>query len=328
MAYTKKHFDPLREGGTQVPDSDLVLHRAGARPEDIYLYPPRTILALNLALATRRPLLISGEPGSGKTTLARSAASVLRAWFYSETVTSRTRAIDLLWRFDALRRLNDAQSRGTSARPPRFYVEPGTLWWAFDPTSAEHRGLEQMPPADRIKNPASLAGTADQAVVLLDEIDKADPDVPNDLLEPFDVKSFRVADTNDEIDAKRPVLLVLTTNGERELPPAFLRRCVTLTLDPPKEHRWFARIADNRYPDETSTLHATVAEEVMKWRGLARKAGVREPSTAEYLDAIVVCRSLGIRPGADVWNDVARAVFWKQEKDPPAAAAVPPPASV
>jgi MoxR-like ATPase len=328
MTYTKTHFDPLRAGGTAVPGSDLVVHRAGKRPEDIYLYPPRTTLALNLALATRRPLLISGEPGSGKTTLARSAASVLGAWFYSETVTSRTRAVDLLWRFDALRRLNDAQTRGTSARAARFYVEPGTLWWAFDPESAEHRGtLEKMPPDDRIKNPG-IAGANDQAVVLLDEIDKADPDVPNDLLEPFDVKSFRVADTNDEIDAKRPVLLVLTTNGERELPPACLRRCVTLTLDPPKDPGWFARIADNRYPDDDSGLHITVADEVMKWRGLAKKAGVREPSTAEYLDAIAVCRGLNIRPGTDVWNDVARAVFWKQEKDPPAAPPVPPPLGV
>jgi MoxR-like ATPase len=168
------------------------------------------------------PLLVSGEPGSGKSSIARNAALVLSRVYYERVITSRTQATDLLWTFDALRRLSDATA-GAQHREllaTESYVEPGPVWWAFDPVTAAKR------PGGRIFiDPASVpAGThCGDAVLLIDEIDKADPDVPNDLLEPFGAKSFTVRETGEQIAATRDVLLILTTNGERELPPAFLR---------------------------------------------------------------------------------------------------------
>src|SRR5262249_275666 len=157
------------------------------RPEDVYVYSARTILALNVVLATRRPLLISGEPGSGKSMLALNAAALLGCTFYKETVTSRTQASDLLWTFDTLRRLSDAQTTGQDWPPKRYYADRGALGWAFDPETAEQRGGEELPAAHKhflaIDPGVTPRRTRSQkAVVLLDEIDKADPDVPNDLL--------------------------------------------------------------------------------------------------------------------------------------------------
>jgi MoxR-like ATPase len=316
MKFDAKYFAPLSAGGIKLDKQGTVAYRAGLAPEDIYVYTPRTILALNVAIATGRPLLISGEPGSGKSTLAKNAAAILHRWYYRETITSRTRATDLLWTFDALRRLSDASTPNQPLLEKRYYVDPGILWWTFDPISARNRGTEgeipeKQQPLDKGQQPG---GDADpRAVVLLDEIDKADPDVPNDLLEPFDMKSFTVRETNDSVTAKREVLLILTTNGERELPPAFLRRCVTLTLDPP-DKTWFVGIANQRYGNKDDSLHTAVAAEVIKLREAAARAGLRKPSTGEYLDALQVCRELGIDPGSKVWENAAENVLWKHAR--------------
>jgi MoxR-like ATPase len=313
MKFEPKHFAPLKAGGITVDEQGTVAFQASSAAEDIYLYPPRTILALNVAMATNRPLLISGEPGSGKSTLARNAAAVLDRWYYKETITSRTRASDLLWTFDALRRLSDASTPRQPLLDKRYYVEPGTLWWAFDPKSARQRGTEgEIPKQQQPREGGERRGGGidDRAIVLLDEIDKADPDVPNDLLEPFDLKLFTVRETNDAVIAKREVLLILTTNGERELPQAFLRRCVTLTLDAPDEE-WFVRIANQRYGENDASLHRDVAAEVMKLRKAAARAGVRAPSTGEYLDALQACRELDISPKSQAWSGIVQSALWK-----------------
>jgi MoxR-like ATPase len=320
MKFEPKYFAPLSVGGIKLDDEGTVVFRVSPASEDAYVYTPRAILALNIAMATNRPMLISGEPGSGKSTLARNAAAVLGRWYYKETITSRTRASDLLWTFDALRRLSDASTPDQLLLDKRYYVDPGTLWWAFDPTSAHQRGTEgEISERQRAREKGEQrgSGTDGRAVVLLDEIDKADPDVPNDLLEPFDLKLFTVRETNDIVTARREALLILTTNGERELPPAFLRRCVTLKLDAPDEE-WFVRIANQRYGENGALLHRAVAVEVMKLRNAATRAGLREPSTGEYLDALQVCRDLGISPKSQAWRDVAESVLWKHAVVPQA----------
>ena len=314
MRFTHKHFDPIAAGGEALKGG-VVAYRAGDAPEDLYLYPERTILALNVALATGRPLLIAGEPGSGKSTLARNAAAILGWTYYKQMITSRTQASDLLYTFDTLRRLNDATTQGAELKPDHYYIDPATLWWAFDPATAANRGTAPLPADGRARDPAIIRGDADYAVALFDEIDKADPDVPNDLLEPFDIKSFRVRETDDPIRAVREVLLILTTNGERELPPAFMRRCVTLTLDPPTVP-WFVSIANKRYGDGDQKLHREIAKEVVRLRGEAKSRNLRPAGTGEYLDALAACRSLDVRTRHRAWRDVAESVLWKHDRAP------------
>jgi MoxR-like ATPase len=224
-------------------------------------------------------------------------------------VTSRTQASDVQWTFDAVRRLNDASKREGNLLPDRQYIEPGPLWWAFNPESAAVRGKFHTDVV-RANDPAQGARSAHNAVVLIDEIDKAEPDVPNDLLEPFDRRTFTVRETGDPITANRTVLMVLTTNRERTLPRAFVRRCVTLDLEEPTA-TWLANIANRRYGE--SREHVEIAEEVMALRAAAKTTGIREPSTAEYLDAINACRVLTANRASTDWEEVKRALLWKSD---------------
>lgn len=318
MEFTPAYFNPAKKkGGETLASDNSVVFRAGKRPGDVYVYRPNVLLALNVAIATRRPLLISGEPGSGKSTLAENAAEVLGWRYYKHMITSRTQGAELLWTFDTLRRLNDANSRRTKLRSDQAYVEPGTLWWAFNPDTAFHRGTGRLAASERAKDPWR-GSPRKGAIVLLDEIDKADPDVPNDLLEAFDVRGFAVRETGHRIEADntRDVLLMLTTNGERELPPAFMRRCVSLTLeiDPAEEVDWMIRIAQRRDPNLDQAMAREIAQEVSRLRTYARSESLRPPGTAEYLDALEACRHLDVRTGSPAWKLIEQNVLWKRER--------------
>lgn len=145
------------------------------RDGSVYRMHPRVRLAVDVALAAGRPLLLRGEPGSGKSSLAPYLARNLKARYYEEVVTASTRVEDFLWRFDTVRKLSDAQARrpGEPAPDDADYVVEGVLWKAFDPDGTF--GSKATP----------------DAVVLIDEIDKADPDVPNGLLVPLSTASSR-----------------------------------------------------------------------------------------------------------------------------------------
>ncbi|HEU0078140.1 MAG TPA: MoxR family ATPase [Longimicrobiaceae bacterium] len=322
--YRREYFDPQAAGGALDEATGTISFtlRDGDRLVSTYVYNDDVVLAVNVALAVNRPLLVSGEPGSGKSTLARNVAAVLGWRYYQRVITSRTQARDLLWSFDAVRRLGDAQAGMQDGRrellPKPFYVEPEALWWAFDPASAAVRGMEpdqltpeqRAHPAFRAADPGT-AGDPARAVVLLDEIDKADPDMPNDMLEPLDVGSFRVHETDARVErGDRRVMLIITTNGERELPPAFLRRCVTLHLPRPRAD-WLARIGGERFPRADAALVRELAREVMRLRREAHGRRLREPSTAEYLDALAVCAGLGITTESPAWERARQAVLLK-----------------
>jgi MoxR-like ATPase len=265
-----------------------------------YRYSRRIELAVNAARATGRPLLVAGPPGCGKSTLARSVSEVLGWRYYAAVITSRTQARELLWTFDSLRRLQDAQVNKLDPSE-EAYTRPGVLWWALEPESAK-----ALP---RAHDPV-LAGTGSDAVVLLDEIDKADPDVPNDLLVPLDTGRFVVDETGKEVKPTRKYQLIITTNGERELSPAFLRRCVLLNLTTPEEEE-LAEIARLHKLDGDDTLLKELASWLTSAAEEARQRGERELSTAEYLDAVRACRDLKIRFGSDAWSELARIILSK-----------------
>lgn len=297
---------------------------------DRYVYDDEIELAVNVALATGRPLLVRGEPGSGKSSLARSVASKCNWNYCDEVITSRSNARDLQWRFDAIRRLNDAQAgqlakksdedlerEEKAARTICPYIDPGALWWAFDRETAQRRGATSRF-AELVSSPAypGIDREAEQTVVLVDEIDKADPDLPNDLLVTLGSLTFRVDDLDLEIQhsGPRPPFVVITTNRERSLPQAFLRRCVVLDLPPATGSR-LREIAHAHFPELEEGLFDGVNAKYEQLRSVAENQGVRPPGIAEFLDALRSCIQLGVedaRHGA--WAEVLHATLWKHEK--------------
>jgi MoxR-like ATPase len=297
----------------------------------IYHIRPELQLAVELALATGRPLLLRGDPGSGKSSLAAFVARNLNYRYYEHVVTSTTRAQDLLWRYDTVRRLSDAQVRGRELSDTD-YVEPGVLWWAFDAQSAACRGVDE-----RSKMPATLAQDPnaelnrdrreDAAVVLIDEIDKADPDVPNGLLGPLGTTSFVVHETGVEVrrptrsdkevlrDPVSRLLLVVTTNEDRDLPMAFIRRCVVHRLAHPDANRLvdIARLHFANSDPIDDELFETLARHVEKLRREAVKMATRPPSTAEFLDAVRASRALKIevREMSEAWRILEQTTLGK-----------------
>lgn len=309
MAY-RKEFDPpetpVADGASardEVPVGDR-------RDGSVYVYTDRIVLAVNVALAAGRPLLIRGPSGSGKSSLASNVAR-LNGWrYYEDVVTSRTQSRDLLWTVDALRRLHDAQRKAFD-KPMASYVEPGRLWWAFDPESALWRGA---PPETKGVVPAEdpgHGGDDPKAVVLLDEIDKADPDTPNNLLVPLGSLEFEVPEVGRMVKAKVPPFIVITTNDERALPAAFVRRCVVLELEAPGRSR-LVTIARAHFGERDAKLYTAVAKLVAPEDG-GEKATV---SAAEYLDAVRACRELNVTPSAKnrLWREVAALTLDKRQE--------------
>jgi MoxR-like ATPase len=295
----------------------------------IYVLTSEIDEAVDVALATGRPLLLRGRPGSGKSSLAPFVA-YQRGWRYYEYVVShRTQPQDLLWHYDSVRRLADAQAsvNGDERPDDATYVRPGILWWALAPGSAGSQGRGGG--ADPF---AHINGDRDQdrAVVLIDEIDKAEPDVPNSLLVPLGSYRFTVTQTGAEVRAEPPRgpadqrftrhLVVITTNEERELPQAFLRRCVVLTL-PDHDEEGLLRIAEEHMGDWHGTVSApnrqlagALAAELGTVRAQAAAMGVRGPSTAEYLDALRACITLDIRLGTQRWEWLRDCVLLKRQQ--------------
>jgi len=293
-------------------DTPIVLPPCGTWPASVHLFDEASADAILAALAAERPLLVRGEPGVGKSQLARAAARVLGRLFVASVVHARSEAQDLQWEYDAVARLGEAQvlaSVPSALTPrerldPRHYLIPGPLWWVFDWESARlqttaHSLCQSRPPP----TPDGWA-PAHGSVLLIDEIDKAEADLPNSLLETLGNGAFPVPWLSEPVGLHPgcpPPLVVITTNEERELPAAFLRRCMVLRLqlptDPAELTDCLVRRGGEHFgADCTAAVRTLVAEQLVQDRARARDLGRPAPGQAEYLD---ILRALVNARGSD-----------------------------
>jgi MoxR-like ATPase len=256
-----------------------------------------TVLAVRAAYAAGRPLLVRGEPGVGKTQLAAAVAKVWGWQLIHKTLDSHTESHDLLYTFDDIARLGEAQllahnpdADAANILQPARYLSPGPLWWALDWMSAAQTrqacAFTTTGPAHSDTPPAGV-------VVVLDEIDKAESDVPNGLLETLGQGSFQVPYRRERIcQTGVAPLVIITTNEERELPPAFVRRCWVLALAlPDKETNFVAQLSRRGRAHFAKTIHddalyADAATRLWHSRADAHNKGLPLPGQAEYLDLL------------------------------------------
>ncbi len=232
---------------------------------DTYITSPELRHSVNVAVALGRPLLIKGEPGTGKTLLAHAVAEQLGLQLLSWNVKSTSKAVEGLYVYDTVQRLQDSRFGDKDVSDIRQYIRFGPLGEAL---------------------------TVDEQVVLLiDEIDKADLEFPNDLLHELDVMEFRVAETGDVHQAKQRPVVIITSNAEKELPDAFLRRCIFHYIQFPDAAR-MAEIVAVHHPKLNEKLLKQCLE---KFYWLRELHGLRKlPSTSELIDWIGALLAAGI----------------------------------
>lgn len=302
--------------------TDNLLRKIGSI--EPYVFDNNIKIAVDIALTTGRPLLIAGAPGSGKSRLAEAMAAILEWNYLNFTITSKTRIEDLTADFDHLQRLHDAhnQTSEKSLKPDWAYFKPGLFWWAFNKESAGRRSgteVEAKNLSVLLDYPGKIAKSTDninKTVLLIDEIDKAEPDLPNDLLEPLDRRRF--FDPSGKLILAKPgleLLTIITTNGERELPAAFMRRCVTLVLAEPDAEKLKAIAGYHFNPDEFemdaesfAQLVETMANKTIELRTNAPKQSRRSASTSEFIDAVRAAAQLKPRLDDKTWQRVLQAI--------------------
>ncbi len=212
-------------------------------------------VAVNAAIALERPLLVKGEPGTGKTELARQVAEALDLPMIEWNIKSTTKAQQGLYEYDAVSRLRDSQLGYPKVNEVKNYIKPGKLWQAFQ---AERRVL-----------------------LLIDEIDKADIEFPNDLLQELDRMEFHVYETGEQIKARQRPVVIITSNNEKELPDAFLRRCFFHYIRFP-DAETMGKIVQVHFP---GIKQALVEAALTQFYTLRETPGLKKkPSTSEVLD--------------------------------------------
>ncbi|MCI5145472.1 MAG: MoxR family ATPase, partial [Candidatus Electrothrix sp. AR3] len=295
----------------------------GSWPKSVHRFDPRSANALNAAIAAQRPLLVRGNPGTGKSQLARAAAQYLGRLFVTEVVHARAESQDLQYHFDAVGRLGEAQALGAACRTekdeikdclePRRFLAPGALWWVFNWQTACEQSEFTRFKHRKPERPPGWEAADKGSVLLIDEIDKADADLPNGLLETLGNGGFTVPYLDDPVCMQHkvvpPPLVVITTNEERELPDAFLRRCLVLHLylpDEDPEYRdkpedvkqealaaYLIKRGQDHFPEMEKEVLAEAASQLWQDRNAARRHGITPPGMAEYIDLLRAVEELG-----------------------------------
>jgi MoxR-like ATPase len=245
---------------------------------DAYVADKDLLVAVNAAIALERPLLVKGEPGTGKTELAKQVAEALGADLIEWHIKSTTRAQQGLYEYDAVSRLRDSQLGDERFNDIRNYIKRGKLWDAF--------------------------AANEKVVLLIDEIDKADIEFPNDLLQELDRMEFFVYETGETIQAKRRPIVIITSNNEKELPDAFLRRCFFHFIRFP-DPETLSQIVEVHYPGiKQALVRAALTQfyEIRDVPGLKKR-----PSTSESLDLIRLLVADDLDP-ADLRGDPKNAL--------------------
>jgi MoxR-like ATPase len=239
------------------------------RSTDRYVATRELEVAVNAAVTLERPLLVKGEPGTGKTVLAHEIARALRRELIEWHIKSTTKAQQGLYEYDAVSRLRDGQLGEERVRDIRNYIKPGKLWQAF----ASERPV----------------------VLLIDEIDKADIEFPNDLLLELDRMRFHVYETGEEVVARHRPVVVITSNNEKELPDAFLRRCFFHFIRFP-DRETMERILEAHFPN----LKKDLAREALTAFFQIRDVGElkKKPATSELLDWLKLLMAEDLPPEA------------------------------
>ena len=220
-----------------------------------YVATPDLAVAVNAAVTLQRPLLVKGEPGTGKTELARQVAASLNLPMVEWHVKSTTRAQQGLYEYDAVSRLRDSQLGDARVHDVKNYIRKGKLWQAFEAPG--------------------------RVVLLIDEVDKADIEFPNDLLQELDRMEFHVYETGETVRAQHRPVIIITSNNEKELPDAFLRRCFFHYIRFPDADTMRA-IVRVHFPD---IKDAILTEALTRFYSLREQPGLKKkPSTSEVLD--------------------------------------------
>jgi MoxR-like ATPase len=229
----------------------------GYKGSDDYIVSKPLMEIVNVAIALGKPLVIKGEPGTGKTLLAHSISEALKMKLYIWNVKSSTKAKDGLYVYDTVQRLNDARFKDKDITDIRQYIKMGKLGQAFQ--------------------------TDEKVVLLIDEVDKADVEFPNDLLNELDEMSFHIPELDEEVVAKHRPVVIITSNSEKELPDAFLRRCIFHYIEFP-DQEMMEKIVKVHYPDIETKL---MREAIKRFYWIRDVDGLRKkPSTSELIDWI------------------------------------------
>ena len=288
-------FNPINI--SQYDNKTIELPASGTWPKAYHLCDGKSLHAINTAMACERPLLVKGETGVGKSQLARAAAHLLNCELISKVINSQSSFEDLCYRYDAVKRLGEAQlmaihhhastELGQKQQARRElalenFITPGPLWRAFD-----YGGARAFHPNPK---PQNLSGT----VLLLDEIDKAPAEFANSLLEALGNRGFYMDLLDQEVTIKDDIpckLVVITSNDERDLPPAFVRRCVVLqlslpSLSNPQAFKDFVSERASHHAKVDDAIVAQLADWLYQDRRASMQQGLPLPGLAEFIDAL------------------------------------------